>query len=224
MKIRVLIDLLALIMFMAIGAFFAYHYLNTKPQTTDHEPQKSAQVLVTDQRLLDLVNTTPPANPADSWYPQRLSNRWQSIEIYQSGLLSGNAKTLTKRAGQNSALQNSFHFIITNGYGGKDGKVIVQPIWLTQEASVPVLDNGKVHANNPEDTYNTVSICLIGDFTSQPPTQAQIASLKALINYLLEATTIKSYNIHLNSLSTEGEAPLYLPLPQLIKTRLPVAP
>ncbi len=220
MNRRITFDIIIITIFIGASSFFAYKYLfktNTPKKTVSL--QETAPE-VADEKVINLIRSTTPGDTYDLWYPPRLSNRWKYIEIYQNGMLSGNSQTLQKRiTGKNG--NADFHFILTNGYGGTDGAVEVGSSWLEQTDSAPSLDSGSIHPKDMNKIHETVSICLIGDFTTQPPSKKQIASLKALLNYLLSETPAKGYNTFLNPASTSinKQAPRYLPLEILLKTR-----
>ena len=224
MKIRTTIDLSIIALFICVSTYYAYKYLgnDNNPKDSSSITLKDEPQTVPDKTVIELITTTSAADSKASWYPQILSNRWKYIEIYQTGLLSGNTTTINKRlnkADANKATQG-FHFIIGNGYGTQDGEVETSILWKTQQDSIPLLDSGKIHPNSQEDTHQTITICLIGDFTVQPPSKAQIASLKGLLNYLLAALPIKSFNIKFNRSSLPSNtSPTKLPLTQLLKSR-----
>ena len=221
MRLRTIIDLGIIIIFIGCSIYYARKYLGETSPPPRSVALRDELPAATGKALARLITATPATDSSDSWYPAILSNRWKYIEIYQTGLLSGNARTISKRLDKaQEKSSNDFHFIISNGYGAPDGKVVVSPLWKTQQDSFPLLDHGQIQPDQPENSHQTISICLIGDFTAQPPTSGQIASLKGLLNYLLTALPIKSYNIKFNRTSIPQDTPLSkFPLSLLLKTR-----
>ncbi len=220
MNRRITFDIIIIIIFIGASSFFAYKYLFKTSAPKKTISLQETTLNVADDKINELIRNTAPGSSYDLWYPPRLSNRWKYIEIYQNGMLSGNSQTLQKRTTEKDA-KSGFHFILTNGYGGTDGGVEVSNLWLEQGDSLPSLDSGSIHPKDMSTVHETISICLIGDFTAQPPTIKQIASLKALLNYLLSETPVKGYNTFLNppSITATDQPPQYLPLELLLKTR-----
>lgn len=224
MKTRTKIDILLILLLLSGCSFYAYKYLGEPKNTSQNIKLEESVTPVISESTSQVISETSASDSSDSWYPQILSNRWKHIEIYQTGLLSGNSGTIRGRAVKSKTdnLNSScFHFIITNGFGGADGAVEVNPLWSTQQDCIPNLDSGKIHPLNAKNIHETISICLIGDFTVQPPTVKQIASLKSLLNFLLEETAVKSFNISFNTsgFDLNTRSPEFFPLELLLKTR-----
>jgi len=100
------------------------------------------------------------------------SGRWQFIYIHQSAMPTGDATTLAAATGQAGD-----HFVIGNGDGCPDGEIQMTPRWMQQEAAEPPAGAAKV---DPD----CISICLIGDFDSAPPTPTQIGRVAELVTTL----------------------------------------
>ena len=73
-----------------------------------------------------------------------------------------------------------YHFVIGNGTGSGDGEIEVGWRWRKQ-----------VKANRPYD----IQICLVGDFTRESVSEAQMASLSALVKVLRRQYNIPCRNI-----------------------------
>jgi len=69
-----------------------------------------------------------------------------------------------------------YHFVIGNGHGSADGAIEVTFRWERQMQGA--------HAGVEEFNQHGIGICLVGDFEHGHPTEKQIASLVALVNYL----------------------------------------
>ena len=224
MKLRTTLDITVILLFITISVYYAYKYLAPKNKSANIVRLAESPTSITDEKIKNIISETSASDSNISWYPDKLSNRWENIEIFQSGLFSGNSQTLSKRlVKKNNPEDLGFHFIITNGYGGADGLVDATTFWKAQKDTLPLLDatQNVLNSKSKESLHHTISICLIGDFTARAPTAKQISSLKALLNYLLEETAVKSFNISFNSASTLQKIrnPKFLPLELLLKTR-----
>lgn len=221
-KYRSLFDFLLLAGFFAAAGYGAYIYwLKSKP-----EPEKSATLTLQDdpgginiKDMLELARTTPPAPTNPKWEPDVLSNRWKNIVIHHSATLSGNAAIFDRahhERGMNNGL--AYHFVIDNGHGAKDGLVEVSPRWVKQ------LDGG--HLRGDESNYDSIGICLVGDFTKLPPTKKQVASLKALLLKIMQITNLKTADINCHK-KMPGQAtacPGLLPVEAISKNLNPQTP
>ena len=219
MKLRTYFDITIILVFLLGAGYIFYTYLGEDNQPTDlqfPDTPKISQSKVNQaykEKLRQWAASIGSADTEDEWYPKTLSNRWKYIKIFQNSQLSGNNDSIFKDY-PNKQIKNSanFHFIISNGFGDKDGKVTVTPLWKTQTDST--LITNKSHA------HESICICLIGDFNTQPPTARQAAALKALLNYLYETTTIKTYNTGFKNIPDSAtKLPDFFPLDTIIKTR-----
>ncbi len=110
---------------------------------------------------------------------------WRSIVIHHSASRSGNAASFSRlhRAKGWDAL--AYHFVITNGCGGRDGGLEVGPRWWQQKHGAHA---GHLHNNDPDlrNVHNEfgIGICLVGNFEHTTPTQAQLQSLSDLLRRL----------------------------------------
>ena len=103
---------------------------------------------------------------------------WQSVVLHGSGSIRGNAglfdryqsmvKGKTEGAG--------YHFVIGNGQGAADGRIEVTDRWRN------ALQNQE-HEHDANHGHG-ISICMVGDFQQQQPTQAQLEALDELLDYL----------------------------------------
>lgn len=104
---------------------------------------------------------------------------WKYIVIHHSGTSSGTPKALDRyhrRQGMENGL--AYHFLIGNGHGMKDGEVFIGNRWKRQ------LQGG--HLASEELNQVSIGICLMGNFDAAKPTPAQLASLQALLQKLLD--------------------------------------
>ena len=104
--------------------------------------------------------------------------QWTHIVIHHSAMKTGNAKIID-RAHRRKGFKNGlgYHFIIDNGTARRhDGQLEVGPRWLRQQPGA--------HANAGGMNQHGIGICLIGDFTHQQPSAAQMDVLVSLVEEL----------------------------------------
>lgn len=110
--------------------------------------------------------------------PLHPNPRWTHIVVHHSALVRGNAK-LIDRAHRRQGFTNGlgYHFVIDNGTARRrDGEIEVGPRWLRQQEGA--------HCNAGGMNQHGIGICLVGDFTSRPPSPAQMAALLYLVQQL----------------------------------------
>ncbi len=134
-------------------------------------------------------------NPIGQIFETRVlvdGSRWQYIEIHQSGRARGNARSLAEFGRQKGLGELAYHFVITNGSGGPDGRIQVSQQWTQQkDARWRGLSRGATSAGS------TIRICLIGDFGQGPPGRVQLSQLEALLRSLQQRCQIPTQNIFL---------------------------
>jgi len=130
------------------------------------------------------------------WYAEG-RRPWRHIVIHHSASNGGNAEQFDVAHRERGWDELGYHFVITNGQGGPDGLVQVGSRWRKQK-------HGAHCGGTPNNEYNErgIGICLVGDFTNEMPTRAQLTSLRRLVDYL--ATT---YHIPAESIITHRDAP-----------------
>lgn len=106
--------------------------------------------------------------------------RWRYIVIHHSASRSGSAAGMDRYHREKRHMVNglAYHFVIGNGRGAGDGEIEVGARWTRQ------LNGGHLAS----DAQNQVSlgICLVGNFTESMPTVRQMASLRELVQYLMQ--------------------------------------
>ena len=128
------------------------------------------------------------------------ADKWQYIEIHQSGEAKGNARSLAEFGRREGLGGSTYHFVITNGHGGPDGRIQVSPQWSEQKA-----EGGYGIGQGVSSGGSTIRICLIGDFQKGKPGPMQLSQLEALLRILQQRCGIGSKNISL-SVSARGGA------------------
>ncbi|MGK0186844.1 MAG: hypothetical protein ACI9R3_002628 [Verrucomicrobiales bacterium] len=105
------------------------------------------------------------------------SKRWDGIDLHHSSTRGGNAAMLAmyhKVRGLEGGL--AYHFVIGNGIYATNGAISVGERWQSQAPAGGTVQD--------EIDPRTINICLIGDFSSEPPSPEQLAALDELIHYL----------------------------------------
>lgn len=164
----------------------------------------------------------------------RIANlrEWKYIVLHHTATETGSVESidaahkLRKDASGNPWRGIGYHFLIGNGHGMKDGEVASTFRWKDQSDGA--------HAG--DSRYNTqgIGICLVGNFDDEPPTPAQLQSLRDLMTTLraecrigtdgiVRHTDIKAtacpgkqfpWKTLLSSIKTKGDA-------QLVRTEPP---
>jgi hypothetical protein len=130
---------------------------------------------------------TRPPNPSgggNPWIPPaRLEEkgRWKGIVVHHSALDSGSPQSIDRLHKNRGFDGLGYHFVITNGLGGPNGKVNVGYRWHRQEKGAHCRVDG-----NDSNYWNkhTIGICLVGNFENTRPTQLQYESLAKLVRFL----------------------------------------
>jgi hypothetical protein len=131
--------------------------------------------------------------------------KWNYIVIHHSATPGGNAAEFDRDHRERRGWDElGYHFVITNGNGGRDGKVEIGPRWR----------KGKWGAHcggTPDNEYNEhgIGVCLVGDFSRDLPSRAQRASLEKLVGHLAETYRIEPDRIitHRDAPSTNTQCP-----------------
>ncbi len=151
-------------------------------------------------------------NPIQQIFDTRVpvdSSGWKHIEIHQSGTPSGNALSLAESCRKKALGALAYHFVITNGRGGPDGRIQVSQQWTQQKDA-----RGRQLSR---EAGSTIRICLIGDFGQEgPPGRVQLSQLELLLRSLQQRCQIPAQKISLAG-STSGLAGQWslFPLDQL---------
>ncbi|NLW85304.1 MAG: N-acetylmuramoyl-L-alanine amidase [Planctomycetes bacterium] len=140
-----------------------------------------------------VFDSPPPARiePADAKWLAQGYRPWRYIVVHHSATAGGNAQVFDEfhrlKRGWDEL---GYHFVITNGNGGPDGLVEVGSRWNVQKW-------GAHTGGTPDNEYNEygIGICLVGDFTDSLPSQAQMESLRRLLEYLSARYGIPARNI-----------------------------
>ena len=131
----------------------------------------------------------PQAAPIRPVIPVFKTNKWTYIVIHHSVTESGDARTLDiihRRRGFDRGL--GYDFVIDNGTDTRaDGQIEASPRWMKQ------MDGAHCDLGGMNECG--IGICLVGDFTHEPPTKEQMDSLVLLVNTLRKYYHIPSSRI-----------------------------
>lgn len=106
------------------------------------------------------------------------SGRWRYIVIHHSATAQGSARSMDlyhRRKGMENGL--AYHFVIGNGRGTRDGVIEIGSRWKRQ------IKGGHLASERLNEV--SIGICLVGNFNNTRPTQAQMRSLRALVQYVM---------------------------------------
>ncbi|HUU23546.1 MAG TPA: peptidoglycan recognition family protein [Phycisphaerae bacterium] len=139
----------------------------------------------------------------DGWIPAAAARQWKWIVLHHSASDGGSAELFDQWHRQRGWDELGYHFVITNGHGGGDGRVEVGGRWTKQKWGA--------HCKVPGNAYNDqgIGICLVGDFQDHPPSAAQLASLGRLVEFLCARYDIDPDDVigHRDAPGTRTECP-----------------
>lgn len=112
------------------------------------------------------------------------SSQWRHIVIHHSATRVGSAKGMDNYHRNERRMENglAYHFVIGNGRGMKDGELYIGDRWKKQ------IQGG--HVSSYALNQISIGICLVGDFSKNRPTSKQMATLEALVEYLMDKTKV----------------------------------
>jgi N-acetyl-anhydromuramyl-L-alanine amidase AmpD len=137
------------------------------------------------ERFVTLIGFTGSANQLEPAVPSR---DWKYIVVHHTATETGDLATIDadhQRRTDSSGrpwLGIGYHFLIGNGHGMTDGQVEPTFRWREQLQGA--------HAGEPVYNDRGIGICLVGNFEDRPPTQRQMAALRALVDWLSERYTL----------------------------------
>jgi LysM repeat protein len=150
-----------------------------------------AAALKMGQRLL-----IPMAAPIKPVVPLYRSRPWKYIIIHHSATDDGNALSFYRSHRSRGWDSLGYHFVVDNGSDGKqDGQIEVSPRWTKQQ------DGAHCRASGMNSIG--IGICLVGNFSKDRPSRAQLESLAYLVKVLQ-----KQYRIPERNIIGHGRVPL----------------
>jgi hypothetical protein len=183
------------------GAFSEWYEPDLPTVALNCAPKAPAsQPVIRSRRPVLLYRPTPIRQaPAASQHPWAAPNKrpWRHIVIHHSASVGGNAQQFDGAHRDRGWDELGYHFVINNGQGGPDGRIEVGSRWPKQK-------QGAHCGGTPGNEFNElgIGICLVGEFSTDMPTQAQLESLERLTGYLM-----KTYRIAPEHVITHRDAP-----------------
>jgi hypothetical protein len=119
-------------------------------------------------------------------------DKWKHIVLHHSASDFGNSATFDRMHRERRWDELGYHFVITNGRGGGDGRIEVGPRWIKQK------HGAHCRPDPNDDNYwneHGIGICLVGDFTRHRPSEAQLNSAAKLIAFLMRQSNIPAANV-----------------------------
>lgn len=156
----------------------------------------------------------PPAAPpivSNPWKPVSTAREWKHIVIHHTATSTGSVESIheahlkKKDKNGNPWLGIGYHFVIGNGNGMGDGEVEPTFRWKQQ------MQGAHAGGSNPEYNQVGIGVCLVGNFEETPPTDAQRAAVRRLVQSLKSEYHIPASNVigHKDVRTTECPGKLF---------------
>ncbi len=123
-----------------------------------------------------IIEPEPEALSDNPWKPAVPNRDWTSIVIHHTATDQGSVESIHEAHLAREWLGIGYHFVIGNGNGMPDGEIAPTFRWREQLHGA--------HAGAEEFNQHGIGIALVGNFEKQPPTPAQLASIKRLVAVL----------------------------------------
>lgn len=150
------------------------------------------------------ANSAQTASGDGNWAAVSGHRQWRYIVIHHSASEGGNASQFDADHKRRGWDELGYHFVISNGNGGPDGRVEIGPRWRSQKW-------GAHTGKTPNNQYNNygIGICMVGNFSNRLPSGTQLASLHRLVSYLANKYQIPPENVigHRDAPGTSTECP-----------------
>ena len=173
------------------------------PSLLDSPDEESAQPIATVGSSILTRTVDNAGTPASPWTPDTPLRDWEFIVLHHSATEAGTVAGIDATHRQRRDSQGNpwrgigYHFVVGNGHGMADGHIEPCFRWKEQSAGA--------HAGVKQYNEQGIGICLIGDFQSSPPTDAQLHRVAELVTYLKRTCKIPADHVvgHGNFRSTE---------------------
>jgi hypothetical protein len=133
--------------------------------------------------------------PDDLFSPPRADRPWRYVVLHHSAHAEGGLGAIDREHREGLGTDGcGYHFVIGNGSESGDGVVEVARRWAEQKPGAHCRDSVVPEANE----YG-IGICLVGDLDSGPPSEAQVASARALVAYLQDRYGIPAENVRVHA-------------------------
>ncbi len=160
-------------------------------------PLKRPPPLVVKPRVAPVVRRAPSGLPL-RWRPRQDANpvNWKYIVVHHMASGSGSAAAIHRLHLQRGFDGMGYHFVIGNGSLTSDGQVEVGYRWKNQIHGA----HAKAREGDPRresNYYNRfgIGICLVGYFSDDGPSRAQMTALHDLVARLRTAYDIPARNV-----------------------------
>ncbi len=123
-----------------------------------------------------------PAPLPREWSPVVSLRPWTNIVLHHTATAGGDVPTIDAEHRRRKDAQGrhwlgiAYHFVIGNGQGMADGEIEPTFRWWRQ------IDGA--HAGTTAHNAQSIGICLVGDFSTQPPTHEQLLAARRLVSAL----------------------------------------
>jgi N-acetyl-anhydromuramyl-L-alanine amidase AmpD len=105
---------------------------------------------------------------------------WRFIVVHHSASANGSAAEFDRAHREKGWEELGYHFVIGNGTGSGNGEIEIGGRWTKQKHGAHCKVEG-----HPEYNDFGIGICLVGNFDVTRPTEAQMAALSRLVQYLM---------------------------------------
>ena len=155
------------------------------------------------------LRALPPPPPNPEWRVAARPGRWRGIVVHHTATAGGSPKSIDRYHREVNKWKNGlgYHFLIGNCKGMEDGEVAAGRRWLGQDSldgsHVVMADSAKETLFNAPRSASgnsfAIGVALVGDFREEPPSAAQLAALRSLLNFLsreygVEPSAIAGHN------------------------------
>jgi N-acetyl-anhydromuramyl-L-alanine amidase AmpD len=124
-----------------------------------------------------------PAAPEPGWEIAQTPRQWKYVVVHHSASARGNYQAIHRLHIDSRKWEGcGYHFVIGNGTLSGDGEVEIGFRWKEQKHGA----HAGTGAELSEFNNHGVGVCLVGDFTRESPTEAQMAALARLTRFLME--------------------------------------
>jgi hypothetical protein len=149
----------------------------------------------------------PPGGLPAEWRPRAGARMrdWQAIVIHHAAMASGDAESLHRVHLANPGWDGlGYHFVIGNGTQSGDGEIEVGFRWREQR------EGAHARARKGDDNrwnLHSIGVCLVGDFTTAPPSPRQMDAVVRLVRALMDEYRIPADNVVPHSIVHATECP-----------------
>lgn len=167
----------------SVGCLGCYRPAVVPPSASISPPLRSpAPAPTVPAPLIPEVSPVTPITRDNPWKPDAALRDWKYIVLHHTASNSGDVQSIheshlkNKDKNGNPWLGIGYHFVIGNGTGMGDGDIEPTFRWKQQMQGA--------HAGVADYNQHGIGIVLVGNFEDEPPSPAQVASVKRLVRVL----------------------------------------